>query len=41
MKENQLIGVFDDALNPDFCEKIIQTFESFPQVHTPGQVGSG
>jgi len=41
MNENHFIGVYDDALEPEFCEKIVQTFESVPQIHSVGQVGSG
>ena len=35
------IGVYDDALPPEFCQQIIDKFEAFPQTHTQGQIGSG
>ncbi|MEM7478095.1 MAG: 2OG-Fe(II) oxygenase [Planctomycetota bacterium] len=39
--EKNFIAVYDDALQPEFCQQVIDTFESFPQIHSAGQVGSG
>ncbi|MEM8667990.1 MAG: 2OG-Fe(II) oxygenase [Planctomycetota bacterium] len=39
--EKNFIGIYDDALSPDLCDSIIRKFESFPQIHSAGEVGSG
>lgn len=41
MNDNQFIGIYDDALQPEFCQQVIEMFESFPQIHSVGEVGSG
>lgn len=41
MNDNHFIGIYDDALQPEFCKQVIETFESFPQIHSLGEVGSG
>ncbi|MEM7456261.1 MAG: 2OG-Fe(II) oxygenase [Planctomycetota bacterium] len=35
------IECHDDALDAEFCREVIDTFENFPQTHTPGEIGSG
>ncbi|MEC8554358.1 MAG: 2OG-Fe(II) oxygenase [Planctomycetota bacterium] len=35
------LGVYDSVLSPEFCEQIIDTFESFPQIQIPGETGAG
>ena len=35
------IGIYDDALSVETCERIIEKFESFPQIQTEGRIGSG
>lgn len=41
MSESDFIEVYDAALAPEFCTKLIETFESFPQIHSVGKIGSG
>ena len=38
---SDFIGVYDDALSGEFCQEIIDTFESFPQIQSAGKIGSG
>lgn len=41
MTEANFVRVYDSALQPEFCKDVIHTFESTPEIHTVGQVGSG
>jgi hypothetical protein len=40
-ESNDFIGVYDNALSTDFCQEIIDLFESFPQIQSAGRIGSG
>lgn len=40
-EHQDFIGIYDDALTPEFCSAIISAFESCPQVHATGRIGSG
>lgn len=41
MNQNDFIEAYDDALSIEFCDQIVNMFESFPQIHSVGQIGSG
>ncbi len=35
------ISTYEDALSSDFCDQIINKFESSPQSHVAGKIGAG
>ena len=41
MSHDNFIEVYEGALSPEFCNQAVSMFESFPQAHSPGQIGSG
>lgn len=40
-RQSNFIGIYDDALSPEFCELIVERFESSTAAHETGRIGSG
>ena len=39
--DKDFIGIYDEALPAGFCQKVIDMFEAFPQIQSPGKTGAG